>query len=120
LIAIGDGPYGFSFALKRTKLGAFVKPAAERVTAPENNEPARAIPGLATAPAAPTPSNFANLRREIEALVFGIFGNLRKVNSGRPHYESSDSLAPNFWPQHRQLIPRLAAIRNPDAQDFKV
>jgi hypothetical protein len=120
LIAIGDGPYGFSLALKRTTLAAFVKPAAGRVSAPENKEPVRAIPGLATAQAAPAPSNFANLRREIEAVVFGIFGNLRKVNSGRPHYESSDSVAPNFRLHNRQLSPRLAAIRNPDAQDFKV
>jgi hypothetical protein len=120
LIAIGDGPYGFSFALKRTTLAAVVKPAAERVATPENKEPARAIPGLATAQAAPAPSNFANLRREIEAVVFGIFRNLRKVNSGRPHYESSGSLAPNFWLHDRQPIPRLAAIGNPDAQDFKV
>jgi len=73
LIAIGDGPYGFSFALKRTMLAALRKPAADRFTTPENKEPARVILGLATAQAAPAPSNFANLRREIEAFVFGIF-----------------------------------------------
>jgi len=97
-----------------------VKPAADRVSAPENKEPVRAIPGLATAQAAPAPSNFANLRREIEAVVFGIFGNLRKLKSGRPHYESSAAPAPDFWLHNAQSIPQLAAIRNPDAQVFKV
>jgi len=97
-----------------------VKPTADRVSAPENKEPVRAIPGLATAQAAPAPSNFANLRREIEAVVFGILGNLRKLKSERTHYESSAAPSPNFWLQNAQLSPQLAAIRNPDAQDFKV
>src|SRR5258708_4193296 len=117
---MGDGPYGFSLALKRTTLAALMKPAAGRVAAPENKEPVRAIPGLATAQAAPAPSNFANLRREIEAVLYGIFRNLHQVRSGRPHYESSVSPAPIFGCNVGPLISPRAAIRNPDAQDFKV
>jgi hypothetical protein len=60
LSAFGEGPYGFSFALKRTTL--VIVDLAAGSTAKENA-------GLTTAQAAPAPNNCANLRREIE-MVF--------------------------------------------------
>src|SRR2546427_213464 len=60
--ACDDGPYGFSFALRRTTtepVGAVL--ADGRSVATENR-------GRTIAAAAPTPNKCANLRREIESV----------------------------------------------------
>ena len=60
LNAFGDGPYGFSFELKRTRPLLVVGLAAGSV--------AGKIRGLTTAAAAPAVNNCANLRLEIEVV----------------------------------------------------
>ena len=63
LSAFGEGPYGFSFELKRTTP---VDVDLGGASAAKENA------GLTIATAAPTPNKWANLRREMESVLMRI------------------------------------------------
>jgi len=78
-MAIGDGPYGFSFELSRTAVEAAFEIVRDTVV------PAHEKLGRATAVAAPTPTSLAKLRRERE-VRFRMVAPPRKVGL---HYDAS-------------------------------